>query len=216
MLRFKTKGVVSTISSILLILFGVVLFAGSKPANDTIFTKDDALSGDIQVGEVYDFGEVIIADEYATTTYEDNTPTAHYYLALIPSEENSYIAFSLQVKEDESIYQTLKAYVEDSESLVGDMKLPVCAVAYEFGLNNDNEISGFYNDSITQYKEVVTINSQLDKSFSYKFATADSYEDYKKEDSKDTKILKAISVLLLIGGLAMLIMNIRYFINKKK
>lgn len=150
-------GTIFVILGLLISFFSLALTPAAAPVP---YTSDTRIS-DETYGTVYDFGQVLVIDQYGYIEY-DGFSDEHYYIIGISldSSDTVYLA-SLRVDEDTAIFDKLKDYAYDENAYVGDMYLKLCATAEPIN-DIDPDMKRYYYESLDTYKSYFTDTTDLE------------------------------------------------------
>lgn len=139
---------------------GAVYFGVMGVNSNDVKTVNAFNTADVtELGEkntILQFNEMTIIDAYATYGYSftDKADDYAYYLVSFYASDGSMYYASLQCDVNSGIYETINDYVTDTSTMVGDLVLPVCAVAE--GVDDAN-ITEYYNDVKELYDKTIEI-----------------------------------------------------------
>lgn len=157
----KVKTVLALWLVFLFCFSGSAVYFGVRSAksNDVEIVKVGNTQDISQLGEkntILQFNEMTIIDAYATYGYSftDKADDYAYYLVSFYVSDGSMYYASLQCDVNSGIYETINDYVTDTSTMVGDLVLPVCAVAE--GVDDAN-INEYYNDVMELYDKTIEI-----------------------------------------------------------
>ena len=150
-------GTIFVILGLLISFFSLALTPAAAPVP---YTSDTRIS-DETYGTVYDFGQVLVIDQYGYIEY-DGFSDEHYYIIGISldSSDTVYLA-SLRVDEDTAVFDKLKDYAYDENAYVGDMYLKLCATAEPIN-DIDPDMKRYYYESLDTYKSYFTDTTDLE------------------------------------------------------
>ncbi len=205
---FWTRGKKGIITGIVLLLIGIlilsfILISGGNESVQTVDNPDNA-----QTGDIYDLGDCLIIDEYASTEYK-NKSTDHFFLAATSDKENKLVVFSLMVNEDDDVYPDFQQYISDRNAQIGSLTLPVVARASELNISGFEETKGFYDQALPHYAELLEFTPAKEVKFTYLFATPDGIDDYNSSQKTASVFIGIFGAAEIALGLMLIIKNVR-------
>ena len=201
------------------LLLGVIIMLTPLKSIDTHLKKAaplEAASGltatDFQAGGSYDLGEVMVLDNYAYATTNDDINT-NYYAVLFGGDNDEPYLISVAVSTGDDIYQELWDYSTDETLMLGDLTKRICGVAQEFEDDTLSEYyQGYQDDLYNEGIEVTAIPLEL----IYKGQDADAFQ---KSVNRDWAHAVVTTVIIELVGILFLIIGIllkRHETNKPK
>lgn len=198
--------IISIIALVLSFLVFLMFFAGG----DTEYRLIDAqtnenitqLNDKLEIGsDIVEFKELTIVDKYATYGNPDDEDAVEqaYYLTLFYNNDKPYYA-SVCCDVDSNIYNSIEKYVNDENSLVGDMIIPICAV-YR---SHEDDALKYYQECADMYNEALETDvASSGLELEYVFDTASQLDEYKESQKNENTAVEigalVIFVLSLVG-----------------
>lgn len=166
-------------------------------SNETIVSAANYSETEIADGQIYEFRNAVVFDEFAVSESTDGTQKEHYYIiGKADKSTGNWVLYSLCLNEDDALFKTLNDFAESKEAQVGDLEVTLCARASDY-LYGDMQIRGYYEVAANEYnKKAFDGKAVVEKDFSYEyiFKSADELAAYNKSNAT----VEGVSVSLLI------------------
>lgn len=223
-LKKLKRALAAGIFCLIMFVCALIVFTASSVVTDYEIVKTDELdvsqlSSKLDKGTILQFDDLMIIDEYASYTESYyglfKKSENRYYLAVFndANKKPCYVSVAVDIEKD--VFKQLDGYVNDSNSFVGDLMLPVCAVE---GSIDDNDLVTYYQDCINLYDEQLktylggssksTITDSKLK-LNYAFDTVNNIDEYKASERKEYIITYAIFGICLLVFLCSIISVVR-------
>ena len=209
----------TTVLPTFFLLLGVIIMLTPLKSIDTHLKKatpleaaSDLTASDFHAGGSYDLGEVMVLDNYAYATTNDDINT-NYYAVLFGGANDEPYLISVAVSTGDDIYQELWDYSTDETLMLGDLTEHICGVAQEFEDDTLSEYyQGYQDDLYNEGIEVTAIPLEL----VYKGQDADAFQ---KSVDGDWTHAVVTTVIIELVGVVFLVIGIllkRHETNKQK
>ncbi len=217
MKRLPNNG--TTVLPTFFLLLGLIIMLTPLKSIDTHLKKaaplepaSDLTATDFQAGGSYDLGEVLVLDNYAYATTNDDINT-NYYAVLFGGANDEPYLISVAVSTGDDIYQELWDYSTDETLMLGDFTESICGVAQEFKDDTLSEYYQAYQDDL--YNEGIEVKA-IPLELVYKGQDADAFQESVDGDWTSAIVTTVIIELVGIVFLAIGILLRRREKNKQK
>ena len=211
------RAIRSIISTIVLIVFGIVILAVFGSYTTPELVPFENLKAGAQSDKVYEMKDVLVLYQYGYVEYDDPSDNEYYYLVAYETEEDeAYHLASLQVdRNDGAIYQKLNTYNQSTTTQIGDCYIDMCVRADSVDYL-DADIHQFYNEEVevckTDYEDVV--DSSL--AFDYACDSAEAFPEFVENEKQAHKVGTIMGCVFLGLGLFIAAIFIIGLLKKKK
>ncbi|MDE5995549.1 MAG: hypothetical protein K2G56_01390, partial [Eubacterium sp.] len=155
--------------------------------------------------DIYKFDGAAVLDYYATTTYDDNTPTTYHFMIAYFEDENDETAHLASISMNKNrgeIFDKLFNY-SGSEEI---QHITFCATA-DSVTNLEKEIYDYYQETVEYCFETFDNVDDSALSLHYCFDDESQFEDYCTTEKEDFEFMIALSAIIAAVGIVFIVLG---------
>lgn len=177
------------------------------------YDKDVQLNMDCTVGpqemieskDVYKFDGAAVLDYYATTTYDDNTPTTYHFMIAYFEDENDETAHLASISMNKNrgeIFDKLLGYCGQEEFQHITFFATAASVT-----NLEKEIYGYYKETVEYCLENFVNVEDSALSLNYCFDDESQFEDYLTTEKENFEFGLMLAAIFAAAGIVFIILG---------
>ena len=180
-----------------IVLISSLLFTFAIQVPEQAIPIADIAAADIEENKYY-LATLCIIDCYAFSGTEGKDNCVYDYYVMFEDGEQKLYSASLSVPVTSPVSKALQNYYENEEMMIGDCVIDCYVKADRIGFTDRDSIE-FFGEIADYYKDIISVEDELEISFEYFCGANESFSSLRKEIASEKAVL--FTVLTVIGAI---------------